>query len=67
MLIGNSIGVAVVGVVFFGAVPHGCGHAFSLSVAGLGGLMLGVAALSRMLPPPPGLTPDGLRKEDSLP
>jgi EmrB/QacA subfamily drug resistance transporter len=50
--VGNSIGVAVVGVVFFGAVPHGYGHAFSLSVAGLGGLMLGVAALSRMLPSP---------------
>jgi EmrB/QacA subfamily drug resistance transporter len=48
--VGNSIGVAVTGVIFFGAVRHGYGHAFALSVLELGGLLIGVAALSRMLP-----------------
>jgi hypothetical protein len=48
--VGNSIGVAVTGVIFFGAVGHGYGHALDLSVAELGVLLLGVAALSRLLP-----------------
>ena len=34
--IGNSIGVAVTGVIFFGAVRHGYAHAFGLSVIELG-------------------------------
>ncbi|HEY3810329.1 MAG TPA: MFS transporter [Acidimicrobiales bacterium] len=58
--VGNSIGVAIMGVIFFGAVGHGYGHAFSLCVATLGGLLLGVALLSRLLPAPaptPALTP----------
>ena len=48
--VGNSIGVAVTGVIFFGAVPHGYAHALDLSVAELGALLIGVAALSRLLP-----------------
>jgi hypothetical protein len=48
--VGNSVGVAVTGVIFFGAAHHGYAHAFGLSVIELGGLLLGVAALSRMLP-----------------
>ena len=40
------------GVIFFGAVPHGYAHAFSLSVMALGLLLLAVAGLSRLLPGP---------------
>jgi EmrB/QacA subfamily drug resistance transporter len=50
--IGNSIGVAVTGVIFFGAVPHGYAHAFGLSVTEMGCLLLAVALLSRLLPRP---------------
>lgn len=50
--IGNSIGVAVTGVIFFGAVSHGSAHAFALSVIELGCVLLAVAALSRLLPGP---------------
>jgi EmrB/QacA subfamily drug resistance transporter len=48
--VGNSVGVAVTGVIFFGAVHNGYAHAFGLSVIELGAVLLGVAALSRMLP-----------------
>jgi EmrB/QacA subfamily drug resistance transporter len=48
--VGNCIGVAVTGVIFFGATSHGYAHAFDLSVAELGALLVGVAALSRLLP-----------------
>jgi hypothetical protein len=48
--VGNSIGVAVTGVIFFGAVRHGYAPAFGWSVTELVGLLLGVAALSRLLP-----------------
>jgi MFS family permease len=50
--VGNSIGVAVTGIIFFGAVGHGYGHALDLSVIELGALLVGVAALSRLLPGP---------------
>jgi EmrB/QacA subfamily drug resistance transporter len=48
--IGNSLGVAVTGVIFFGAVHQGVGHAFELTLVELGLLLLAVAALSRLLP-----------------
>ena len=48
--VGNALGVAVIGVIFFGAVPHGYAHALELSLAGLAGLLIVVAALSRLLP-----------------
>jgi EmrB/QacA subfamily drug resistance transporter len=48
--VGNAIGVAVTGVIFFGAVRHGYAHALELSVAELGVLLLAVALLSRLLP-----------------
>ena len=50
--VGNSIGVAVTGIIFFGAVGRGYGHALDLSVIELGVLLVGVAALSRLLPGP---------------
>jgi Na+/melibiose symporter-like transporter len=48
--VGNAIGVAVTGVVFFGALHGGYAHAFQLAVAELAVLLLGVAVLTRLLP-----------------
>jgi EmrB/QacA subfamily drug resistance transporter len=48
--VGNSVGVAVTGVIFFGAVQHGYPRAVELSLIQLGCLLLAVAALSRLLP-----------------
>jgi hypothetical protein len=48
--VGNAIGVAATGIIFFGAVRHGYAHAFELSVAELAGLLVVVAGLSRLLP-----------------
>ena len=51
--VGNALGVAVVGVVFFGAVPaHGYRHAFELSLVVLAGLLTVVACATRLLPQP---------------
>jgi hypothetical protein len=49
--VGNALGVAVTGVVFFGSLPAGDAVAFERSLLQLGLLALGVAALSRGLPP----------------
>jgi len=48
--VGNSIGVAVTGVLFFGAVSLGYGLAFQRSVLQMGVLLLAVAALTRLMP-----------------
>lgn len=48
--VGNSIGVAVTGVLFFGALGHGYGLAFEHSVLQMGALLLLVAALTRPMP-----------------
>jgi EmrB/QacA subfamily drug resistance transporter len=48
--VGNAVGVAVTGVIFFGAVQRGYPRAFELSLAQLGCLLLAVAALSRLMP-----------------
>ncbi len=48
--VGNSIGVAVIGVVFFGALDRGFAHAFELSVGVLAVTLIAVAALTRRLP-----------------
>jgi EmrB/QacA subfamily drug resistance transporter len=50
--IGNSIGVAVTGIIFFAGLRRGYGSAFELSLVELGLLLVAVAALSRLLPPP---------------
>jgi hypothetical protein len=39
-------------VVFFGALDGGYGHAFALALAELVGLLVVVAGLTRLLPPP---------------
>ena len=48
--VGNSIGVAVTGVLFFGALGHGYGLAFERSTLQMGVLLLAVAALTRLMP-----------------
>jgi hypothetical protein len=48
--VGNALGVAVTGVIFFGGMARGYAHAFELSLAELGCLLLIVAAVTRLLP-----------------
>lgn len=48
--VGNALGVAVTGMIFFGAVGGGYAHAFALSLVELAGLLVAVAALTRLLP-----------------
>jgi hypothetical protein len=50
--VGNALGVAVTGVLFFGALRGSGGYAraFELSLAELGILLLAVACLTRLLP-----------------
>jgi hypothetical protein len=48
--VGNALGVAVTGVIFFGALHSGYATAFELAVGQLAVLLVGVAALSRLLP-----------------
>jgi len=47
--VGNAIGVAGTGVLFFGALHAGYAHAFELSVVELGLVLVVVAALTRLL------------------
>ena len=48
--VGNALGVAVTGVIFFGALHSGYAPAFELAVGELAVLLVGVAALTRLLP-----------------
>ncbi len=48
--VGNSIGVAVSGVIFFGVLSHGYAPAFAWSQAQMGCLLLAVAALTFTIP-----------------
>jgi dipeptide/tripeptide permease len=48
--VGNALGVAVTGVIFFGALHAGYAHAFELALAELAVLLVAVAALTRLLP-----------------
>jgi MFS family permease len=48
--VGNALGVALTGVIFFGAVPGGYAHAFELAAGELAVLLFAVALLSRLLP-----------------
>jgi hypothetical protein len=49
--LGNALGVAITGVIFFGAVRSGYARAFELSLAELAALLLLVAALTLALLP----------------
>ena len=51
--VGGALGVAITGVIFFGALHGGYAHALEMSLIELGALLLGVAALSRLLPATP--------------
>jgi EmrB/QacA subfamily drug resistance transporter len=48
--VGNSVGVAVTGVLFFGALSHGYSLAFERSVLQMAALLLVVAGLTRLMP-----------------
>jgi predicted MFS family arabinose efflux permease len=48
--VGNALGVAVTGVIFFGALNVGYAHALRLSLAELAALLVAAAALTRLLP-----------------
>jgi EmrB/QacA subfamily drug resistance transporter len=48
--VGNALGVAITGVIFFGALHAGYAHAFELAVGQLALLLVGVAGLTRLLP-----------------
>jgi EmrB/QacA subfamily drug resistance transporter len=50
--VGNALGVAVIGVIFFGAVKSGFAPAFEWSLGALAAILMSVAALSRLLPAP---------------
>jgi EmrB/QacA subfamily drug resistance transporter len=55
--VGNAVGVAVTGVIFFGLTHLGYSRAFEFSLAELSALLLAVALLSRLLPARPGAAP----------
>ena len=57
--VGNAIGVAVSGVIFFGLLSHGFAAAFGASLAQMGGLLLVVAALTLTLLRPSSATAKG--------
>jgi len=57
--VGNAIGVAVSGVVFFGLLSRGFPAAFGTSMAEMGGLLLVVAALTLTLLRPSSATGKG--------
>jgi MFS family permease len=46
---GNALGVAITGVIFFSALRNGFAHAFATSLVELSCLLLGVAALTWLL------------------
>jgi EmrB/QacA subfamily drug resistance transporter len=48
--IGYAVGVAVTGVIFFGAADDGIGHAFQLSLVALAVVSAGILPASRLLP-----------------
>ena len=55
--VGNAIGVAASGVIFFGLLSHGFPAAFGTSMAQMGGLLLVVAALTLTLLRPSAAAP----------
>lgn len=48
--VGNAIGIAAIGVVFYGLVGHGLGVAFRWSLAEMIGVLVAMAALTLTLP-----------------
>jgi MFS family permease len=50
--VGNAIGVAVIGVIFFGRLHAGISDAFQLSLVALAVILFAVLAITRLLPAP---------------
>jgi MFS family permease len=50
--VGNAIGVAIIGMIFFGTLHAGFADAFKVSLIALAAILVSVAALSRLLPAP---------------
>jgi membrane protease YdiL (CAAX protease family) len=48
--VGNALGVAIIGVIFFGALHSGFATALELSLGTLAVILVSVAALTRLLP-----------------
>ena len=48
--VGYALGVAITGIVYFGAADRGVGHAFELSLIQLAAVAAGIVAASRLLP-----------------
>jgi EmrB/QacA subfamily drug resistance transporter len=48
--VGNALGVAITGAIFFGALHRGYASAFELALAELATLLAAVAAMTRLLP-----------------
>jgi hypothetical protein len=48
--VGNALGVAITGVIFYSTVKHGLPQAFELSLVELAAVSVAVAACSRLLP-----------------
>lgn len=48
--VGNALGVAITGVIFFGGLPGGYAHAFELSAGELAALLGAVAVITLLLP-----------------
>jgi predicted MFS family arabinose efflux permease len=57
--VGNALGVAIVGVIYFGAAHSGLAGAFQLSLAALAAILVGVAAVTKLLPAPAGAPSGG--------
>jgi hypothetical protein len=55
--VGNTMGVAITGVIFFGALSGGYARSFEASLLELGALFLAVALITRILPGRPGRAP----------
>jgi hypothetical protein len=49
--VGGALGVAVVGIVFFGGIGDGVAHAFRISLILLAALTSATAALTQLLSP----------------
>jgi hypothetical protein len=62
--VGNALGVAVVGMVFFGAVSGGYAHALEWSLVVLAGTTTGVAVLGTLLHPRRGTDSDAETSTD---
>lgn len=52
--VGNAVGVGLIGLIFFGVLSRGAAPAFAWSSAALAAILLGTAALSRLMTPTAG-------------